>query len=884
LQTAPHHRSIAPIALTGTLSLICSVAYSQQALEEVTVTAQRRAQNIQEVPISITAFTAETLREKNLTDINQLSNLTPNVNLDASAPFSGDNSVLSASIRGVGQDDFAFNLDPGVGVYLDGVYLARTIGANQNLLDVERIEILKGPQGTLFGRNTIGGAINIVTHTPGTERRLDVQATGGRFNRRDIGFTLDWPIMGNLLTSLTGVSDVRDGYQRSVPYPEGSPYAEIPFITDAVGAFPKAGYDSSGRNGEHNLQVLRGKVLWDPIDDLRVTFAADWQHQNQSSTAVTTLAVFPDQLFSGIYHFCISNPVSLLNTITVDDPLVAASMPNFPNIGQTGAIFNTTNGLCGPRATGTGFAPGATALGGAGFVGGPAGSLLLSPQPRMFWDFNATNTGNRDTTFSNGVSFAKHDAFGGSLTFDYAFTDKLTLKLISGYRQIQWDIGIDLDGIPEQMQEVTDSQHQRQFSQEIQLQGEAFNDRLNYLVGLYFFQETGYVHDFVPFEGLLYVFDLANDIETDAYAAFFNTDTKLLDRLTLTVGGRYSQDRKLFTGGQADLNGFSYKLAGCNPPESRPDPAPFGPPGGLPNPDGLTCQQLLGFPEADQPLRYFPAAQQKQIFKVFTPRVGLQYQVTDDVMVYASWSKGFKSGGWTTRLSQPILSGTEAEFKPEFNKATEVGVKSELFDNRAIINAALFYSEYDDIQLNVQQGPSPVLQNAGDAIIKGAEFDVQALVGAGFSFNLGAGYIHARYHRINPDTLISIDARLPKTPEYKVTFGPVYEFSLGGDRGRMRVRADYTHTAELFNDAPNTPELRRPSTNALAAAIQYLSPNDKLELTFGGTNLTNDRYLTVGSVNFPAGEIVGSYNRPLEWFLNVRMRLDDAQLGGNSKN
>ena len=127
----------------------------------------------------ITAFTAEAMQSRGVTDIHALSNLTPNVNLDAGAPFSGDSSVLSASIRGIGQDDFAFNLDPGVGVYIDGVYLARTIGANQNLLDVDRIEILKGPQGTLFGRNTIGGAINIVTHTPGTEFSIKGQHDRG---------------------------------------------------------------------------------------------------------------------------------------------------------------------------------------------------------------------------------------------------------------------------------------------------------------------------------------------------------------------------------------------------------------------------------------------------------------------------------------------------------------------------------------------------------------------------------------------------------------------------------------------------------------------------------------------------------------------------------
>src|SRR5882672_3712504 len=170
--------AVAAALLSGTVSA--------QTLEEVVVTAQKREQNVQNVPIAISAFTTETLRQKGVTDIHSLTNITPNVNLDAGSPFSGDSSVLSASIRGIGQDDFAFNLDPGVGVYLDGVYLARTIGANQSLMDIDRIEILKGPQGTLFGRNTIGGAISIVTHTPGNTPLFKASATTGSYNRRDI--------------------------------------------------------------------------------------------------------------------------------------------------------------------------------------------------------------------------------------------------------------------------------------------------------------------------------------------------------------------------------------------------------------------------------------------------------------------------------------------------------------------------------------------------------------------------------------------------------------------------------------------------------------------------------------------------------------------------
>src|ERR1044072_5246362 len=162
----------------------------------------------QDVPIAISAFSGDLLQDKSIGDIGALTRFAPNVNLDTGSPFSGDTSVLSASIRGIGQDDFAFNLDPGVGVYLDGVYLARTIGANQALLDVDRIEVLKGPQGTLFGRNTIGGAISIVTHTPGDKPRFLASATPGSFNRRDISATADFPIADNFLTSLSFSSQI----------------------------------------------------------------------------------------------------------------------------------------------------------------------------------------------------------------------------------------------------------------------------------------------------------------------------------------------------------------------------------------------------------------------------------------------------------------------------------------------------------------------------------------------------------------------------------------------------------------------------------------------------------------------------------------------------
>src|SRR5579863_4370035 len=361
-----HRLTVGSVAALATV-LIGSAAFADQQLEEIVVTAQKRSENIQNVPIAITAFTAETLRSKGLSDIHSLSNLTPNVNLDGGAPFSGDTSVLSASIRGIGQDDFAFNLDPGVGVYLDGVYLARTIGANQSLLDVDRIEILKGPQGTLFGRNTIGGAISIVTHTPGTESSINGSMTVGSYNRHDVNLTADMPISSDILTTISVSSQTRDGYQKTIPYPPSSGIGSVPYQVDAQTDFPKAtGNQSSSDGGGQNVQAIRGKMLWHLGSNLDLTLSADYTHEDQPGLANTVLSVTtvnaknyidPASLYTGGSFAGVAGA----GLPVVFSPLGGTNlMGNFYNLcvvtpasALASGPFNNTNGLCGPLAVGT---------------------------------------------------------------------------------------------------------------------------------------------------------------------------------------------------------------------------------------------------------------------------------------------------------------------------------------------------------------------------------------------------------------------------------------------------------------------------------------------------------------------------------------------------
>ena len=845
-------------------------AQESGGLAEIVVTAERRAENIQNVPIAVTAFTADALQSRNLGNVQTLGALSPGVNLDAGAPFSGDRSVLSASIRGIGQDDFAFNLNPAVGVYLDGVYLARTIGANQNLLDVDRVEILKGPQGTLFGANTEGGAISIVTHTPGNETKFTAQATGGSLDRRDFAFTGDLPLIKDtLLSSITVSSQVRNGYVNVIPYPTNSPQGATSFVVDPQTAYPKSAYQTSDNYGGYNTQTIRGKLLWNASDKLTVTTTADWTHQDQTALPYEVLGVYSGNLnastFSTLYNLCISN-----NASTLPAAIQAAGGP--PVGTPVNGLF--ANQCASPRARVPGLSIGGAPLLGAGYVGGPAGpfnaanvanglTYLGSNSPRLYFDYAATDTGSLDTSYANGPDFARLDSFGSSVTATYALSDTETLKSISGYRQISWLIGTDLDGTPETLQEVSDHQHQWQVSQEFQLLGKEFNDRLNYVAGLYYFEESGYVHDYVPFEGLLYVYDFQNDVNNKNEAAFFHADYKLTDQLGFTAGGRYTDVQEEFIGGQGDLNDF-----------------PVG--GGT-------------------PLRYFPPGDNSQSWHIFDPTVGVQYHFNNDVMAYLSWGKGFKAGGWTTRLSAVITSGAQAQFAPEYSKTWELGLKSTWFEQHLRANAAIFYTDYDGIQLNIQEGISPVYTNAGNAKIKGAELELQSIVGGGLSLNFAGSYIDAYYTYVNPNADIPeyaladgttvcpvtvgtvgqaicgvkggnpLDAQLPKTPKYKIALFPQYDYALPS-AATVRLIADFTYTAQMFNDSLNTPQLRRPATRMLDASIHYISPNNSYDVAFGGTNLTDDRFIIGGSPNYGAGEVGGYINEPREWYLQVTMK------------
>ena len=820
-------RYLAAIAVGG-LALPGGIACAQDAaatagapiaLEAIVVTAQKRAENIQDVPIAITAFSEDALRAKGIVDIHGLSALTPNVNLDQGSPFSGSNSVLSASIRGIGQDDFAFNLDPGVGVYVDGVYFARTVGANQSLLDVDRVEILKGPQGTLFGRNTIGGAISIVTRDPGKDFSVEAQVTGGSYDRRDVAVLADIPIAENLLSTITFSTRFQNGYENRIPYPSPTPY-----VSDPVGALHSSGTEAFDTQGGTNEQVVRGKLVWIAADDLRVTFTGDWTHTNQPSTASTVLQTItsgPQAVFGAFYNLCLQ-----------------------------GVQFVPTAALvCGPR----------------GVVGTPLYGANLNPATtRLLYGPAVTDTGNIDNTYANGQNFDKLDSYGTAATVDWTINSNFKLRSITSARRLHWTAGLDADGSPIDFFELSFAEGQHQFSQELQLIGDLFDSKLKLVGGLYYFNEGGYIHDFVTFGGGLLQIDGPNTLDTHSYAGYFHADYQVTDKFGVTVGGRLSEDQKTFTGGQQDLNQFFYKISGCYPTNASASL--------IGAPANLTCQQALGFSNPNNPNQVYPYGQNSLNFTEFTPTLGAQYHFDDDVLGYLSFAKGFKTGGWTTRLTAPLPPGSPApSFGPETDRTYELGIKSELLDKRLIVNAAAFVSYYDAIQLTFQESTSPVTANAGDAQIKGLEIEAQSLLTSHFSLNGNVGFLDARYTEINPDSEGTTGSSLPKTPHFKVSLSPDVHTKLPNG-ATVRLGADYTFTSKIYNDVENTPLLERPKEHLVNASTSLLSPDGRVTVTLGGTNLTDRRFITTGQAQIAGGVVFGTYNPPREWYATIGVK------------
>lgn len=769
-------------------AVVPNIATSAQ-LEEVVVTAQKREQNIQDVPIAIQAFGGQLLQEKGLGNISEIAGLAPNVELDTTSAFSGSTQVLGAFIRGIGQSDFAFNLEPGVGVYVDGVYYSRAVGSVVDLLDLERVEILKGPQGSLFGRNTIGGALNVVTQRPGEEFDYRGEVTLGRFNRTDIKGTVDIPLIdGSLYSQVSFSSKSRDGYHKRIPFPEST-------VSD-TGRFSGSGDEEfNAEQGDENNQTVRAKLLWTG-DNVDFLLAADYSNVDEAAA-----------------------PNTLLDTFELPIPETNGTLAQLYNGCIAGAPIPPCT-LAGDRAVvGTTFF-------GVNVDADPANDRL--PYDDRFI------TGDIDTSYGAGANFSKLESRGMAGTLDWSISDSLDLKSITAYREIETTFGGDIDGSPLAINDTSFYMAQEQISQEFQLLGSLFDGAVEWVLGAYYFHEEGDLDDYVVFgEGFVQILG-PNEFDNDAYAVFGHASYQFTDDWALTMGIRYTREEKEFLGQQRDLNAFAGRTG--FPAALHPDP------------NDLTLQ--------------FPGGVNTQDFSNVSPKVALDYHFSDSALVYASVSQGYKSGGWTTRATAPILEAPA--FEEEEATSYELGLK--LNGNSFRVNTALFFTDYENLQITVQRGLSPFFENAGESEIKGIEIDFEWLPTDNLSLSGAFGYIDAEYTFLEPGTALGLDFDFLNTPDTSANLSAKYTLPMkNGSVWDLLV--DYSYHSDQANDAENTPLLYSGDLDTINAALTFRPFSENWSLTLGGKNLTDERYIVSGFRQPGAGVIDGNYSRPREWYL-----------------
>jgi iron complex outermembrane receptor protein len=747
--------TLATLAFTANLSRAqeAGVGAPGDQLMEIVVTARKREESLEKTPIAISAYTAADLESRSLNNLSQISASTPSLSI-APSPQAANSNAYSVFMRGVGQLDFTLFTDPGVGIYIDGVYIARNIGAMLDFIDIQRVEVLRGPQGTLFGRNTIGGAISVITAPPSNEFAGSATLTAGSFERKQFQGNLNVPITDTLFAKLSGYAQYRNGY------------------VDRIATGQDVGND-------HTL-AGRGELLWNIAPNFSAEFAADATRRDEHPGALVLLQA------SG---FGFSTSGVRFTTPQKNPPT---------------AFNRSLGGICltDPDST--------KACWGAAYV-----------------------TGN---PFTNNDTYGYQNLLnteGGNLTLKLS-EDYFTVKSITAYRSLYSVAPRDTDHSAFTFVQVNVTDKQNQSSQELQVAGTQIDDRLKWLLGLYYFRENGTEQidtlNATSFHGV----DNVLAINTN-YAAFTEETFDVTKRLHLTAGVRWTHEEKQFS--------IYFPVTQAFSPTSPPV-------GGLVVGDGSL---------------------KKETFKKTTPLGTVSFDLADNWMTYATYSQGFKSGGFNGRYTIPVPA--PIPFGPEDLTQYEIGLKYQA--ERVRVNLAAFHSKYSNIQINFRPNPAQILSvigNAGAGKIDGVEAEATLVPIRNLRLEAGASYLDARYTQLAPSLAlagVTLSTPFVETPKWSGSVAGTYTVNLGG-AGNLEPRIDYTYRTKVSLDNTNSLFIRQAGVGLLNANVGWSDPKNLWRVAFGGTNLTNKLYLVTGAFNGAAGTAEGLYGRPREWYVSAR--------------
>jgi iron complex outermembrane receptor protein len=723
-------------------------------LEDIVVTAQKRSQNVQDTPLSVTAVSGDALVSQGINSVQELNRIDPALQIGQAT------GTVTTFIRGIGNPVTTSGNEASVPVYIDDVYFVRASVPFFDLVSVDRVEVLKGPQGTLFGRNASGGVISIYTKDPSQDAELEARMGYSNYETMDLKFYGNMPITDRLAANFAMSWHNQDkGWGRNRK------------LVDQLDT--SKGYQPGGDDywKGHSIS-MRGKILWEPTD----------------TTSVKLIGYYQDSWSQiGIY----SRP--------------------FPG---------TVGGSPDPAHNGAGPIPNA-----------PTPSQILPPLG--FYDVSLAEE-----------QYDKSEGWGVSARIDQelGFADIVSITAYRKNKELYHSSGnySDYDWLVYNLNVVD-----KQFSQEFQLKSGA-GSKVNWILGAYYLNADGGFNPTIiggPGQNANGIDNIVivGQQKVKSYAGFGQATVPLGEMTNVTGGLRYTVD-KVAGNGSTDVNFF---------------PGVFGP-----APFTLRAQQFDENNDFGGPLGNAivggdnPNA--SRTFKKWTYKATVDHKFNDDIMAYATYSRGYKAGTFNTLpLDQKALS-------PEVVDAYEIGFKTELFDRRVRFNVAGFWNDLSNPQILAQRNGLVFLKNAGSARTKGVEFDTTAVVADGLTLRFAGTYLDAKYRKFGdvdgdggldcasyvysptaPGNLDQINIncsgnRMPYASKWKFSGGFTYEKDIAG-AGLLNLDMTGNWSSRFNWDADNL--LQEPSRFMLDGAIGFTPEKwDHVQVRFWMKNITGKKY------------------------------------------
>ncbi len=728
--------------------VFCSGVALAQQLEEVLVTAEKRSESIQDVPLSVAAIGGNDIGVGKVTGLNDVAMKVPGV---AFNEFNvGEPRIY---IRGIGNSSDSAASDQAVGVFLDEVYIGRTGGVGFDLFDLERIEILRGPQGTLYGKNTSGGAINIVTSRPSQENEVRLSASAGNYSMTNFQGLVNGGITDSISGKLVAQYSQRDGYGKNVITED-----QIKTLGDLSNARYIGKSIGASGNGDElddaDKRAVRGQLLFDLSDTMSLLVGGDYSKDKSNGTCRHLQNL--DDAVQGLGTFW---ALGMSDRYMNDDRNCSTQF----NVDQEREISGV--------------------------------------MARFEWDLG----------WSDFLSISSYRES------DYNFVDDLTgIPLLDLTAPSPPGVPLPPGSFtpPENVIDGVD-ENASQYSQEFRLTGS--QDALDWVAGVFYMEEdvdrkeeyyTQYNTLLQGGFGLAGIGDVlfTQKNTTTSAALYAQLDWHVTDQWTLTYGGRYSYDKKKITQDAIDLMG-----------------------GGVPTGVPLILPEFPAPVKADDD------------WSDYTNKVSVSYQPNDDMLLYATFSQGYKSGAFPSQSNTPSVAATPVD--PETVDNYELGMKSTWWDNRIQFNVTLYDMDYSDLQVFELNNRLLLVLSSAQATTKGVDVDFNVLLMDNLTLSTSYNYSDATYDDYTSSGGAIYDGNdMVYAPNSAFAINVDYRYDIGS-AGALDFNVSYNWKDDYYTSPSNAEKTKQDDIGMLGASISWTSVDESWLVSAWGKNLDDEQQI-----------------------------------------